>query len=197
MSEIKEVDLSLEQKNSDECNSEEISKETLKEIMIYEAQFAEKILDREMKRQEDILQQASHMQTAFSFATATIFMALPVIVGYKGSLSYEFLLFAFSTITILLFVSLFLATFAQRRIKEKEYPSISSFIKYIEDNYTKFLKREQREKYLADTYADIQKSYEDSNKKRSNCLFASTMVFYASLVSAFVFFVIGIINLYF
>ena len=56
--------------------------------------------DAEERREQNLLQQSSQMQTAFSFMTAAVFMALPICIEYRGVLGLKFFLIStlFSTI---------------------------------------------------------------------------------------------------
>jgi len=53
--------------------------------------------EAELKREDSLIQQSSHMQTAFAFMSAAVFMLVPIILEYRGSLSliFFFLLWLF------------------------------------------------------------------------------------------------------
>lgn len=46
--------------------------------------------DAEEKREQNLIQQSSQMQTVFSFMTAAIFMAAPILIQYCEQLSIKF-----------------------------------------------------------------------------------------------------------
>ena len=48
--------------------------------------------DAEEKRELNLIQQSSQMQTAFSFMTAAVFMAVPICIEYRGILTLKFFL---------------------------------------------------------------------------------------------------------
>ena len=64
--------------------------------------------DAEEKRELNLIQQSSQMQTAFSFMTAAVFMALPICIEYRGVLSLKFFLVSSSIISVFLIASLIL-----------------------------------------------------------------------------------------
>ena len=54
--------------------------------------------EAEEKREQNLIQQSSQMQTVFSFMTAAIFMAVPICIEHRGALSLEFFLVSISII---------------------------------------------------------------------------------------------------
>ena len=42
--------------------------------------------EAEEKREQNLIQQSSQMQTVFSFMTAAIFMAVPICIEHRGNL---------------------------------------------------------------------------------------------------------------
>ena len=83
-----------------------------KEDDLYEfiADFEERIYANEERREDSLIQQAAHMQTAFSFVSAAVFMVAEIVIEHRSNLSLEFLLVSFSVICALLIASLFCAT---------------------------------------------------------------------------------------
>lgn len=80
--------------------------------------------DAEEKREQNLIQQSSQMQTAFSFMTAAVFAATAICIEYRGKLTLNFFLIAVSVVTFLLIVSLLLASLAQWRWKTEAFPDI-------------------------------------------------------------------------
>lgn len=80
--------------------------------------------DAEEKREQNLIQQSSQMQTAFSFMTAAVFAATAICIEYRGKLTLNFFLIAVSIVTFLLIVSLLLASIAQWRWKTEAFPDI-------------------------------------------------------------------------
>ena len=81
--------------------------ETATQIYSFIADFDEKIYANEERREDSLIQQAAHMQTAFSFVSAALFMVAAIIIDNRGRISLEFLLVAFSSISAVLLSSLF------------------------------------------------------------------------------------------
>ena len=110
----------------------------------YIKNVAEIIYESEEQRKVSIIQQASYMQTAFSFVIAAVFMVTPVMLEHRGNLSETFFFIAVSSISFFLIASLFFATMAQNRRMQKVYPTIEAICNKIEDEedstrYPKFL----------------------------------------------------------
>ena len=77
--------------------------------------------EAEEKREQNLIQQSSQMQTVFSFMTAAIFMAVPICIEHRGNLSLEFFLVSVSVIVVFLIASLTLASLAQWRWKTETF----------------------------------------------------------------------------
>ena len=162
----------------------------------YMAEFSKQIFEHELRKEDSVIQQASQMQTAFSFITAALFMVLPVAVEFKGSLSYGFIIAAFSTITATLLASLIFATIAQRRLKVESFDNIESLMNHIQEKYTDFLTEAQRQKYFASVLGKIQKGYFDNTNWRWKMLAWSLRMFYIALFLCVCWFIIALILLY-
>ena len=74
------------------------------EVFAFIGEMAKVKYENEIRREESIIQQASQMQTAFSFITAALFMVAPIAIEYRGtvlSLSF-FLVASYSAFLLLL-----------------------------------------------------------------------------------------------
>ena len=160
------------------------------------ASMAQTIFSHELRREDAIIQQASQMQTAFSFVTAALFMVLPVVVENRGCLSYGFIIGAFASITFIMTLSLVFASIAQRRKKIKDYPNISSLHEYIIKNYVFFKTEAQRQKYIVDSLSVIQESYRKRTEERGLFISLSFLCFYFALLACLIWFVIALIILF-
>lgn len=161
----------------------------------YMAEFAELIYQNEQRREDSLIQQASNMQTAFSFVIAALFMVATIVVQYRGVLSLLFLLLVFSTITLTLLVSLFAATMAQNRVKRDDFPTVGSIKVKIIREYPNFQTPAQRDKYLVDTYEIMHNSYVVQNDKRRMWVKISMNFFYGSLALCIMWFIIAMVKL--
>ena len=83
-------------------------------------------MDNELRREDSLLIQASHMQTAFAFTTAAIFTVLPVCIEYKGALPYVFFYVWIAIIISFMLASLVCASMAQWRFNTKTYESVEN-----------------------------------------------------------------------
>ena len=158
----------------------------------YMASFAKIIYENEERRESSLIQQASQMQTAFSFVIAALFMVAAILVEYHEPLSFEFLLLCFSTITAALLISLIAATIAQSRYKRDDFPQVTVMKTKIILEFENFKTSAQRSKYLLDTYEKMHESYEKTNEKRRHWVIVSMRSFYVALGLCALWFLVGI-----
>ena len=154
--------------------------------------FAKEKLEQENKREEAIIQQASQMQTVFSFMTAALFMVLPIVIEHNAGLSMCFMFIAFSSIATSLMFSLFFAMMAQNRTYKAALPDVKDMREYMIANESYFDTRGQRYKYMVDTYSVVQSSKCKLNDKRINWIKRSMASFYASLGLCVFWFIVAI-----
>lgn len=158
----------------------------------YVKDFAMLKLENEMKREDSLIQQSANMQTAFSFTTAALFMVAPIACEYRGSMSLEFLLLAFSTITIFLVGSLIFASMAQNRQLNTTFPDIDKFTQHVSEHYEDYLSPEQRDKALSELIGKVQKSKDEINDKRVKRIKWSMRLFYIALVLSAFWFIVAL-----
>lgn len=165
------------------------------DIYRYTAEYARFAYEDELRRQDSIVQQASHMQAAFSFMTAALFMVATLLVENCKLISNWFYLLAFSSITVVLLFSLVAATMAQNRKKRKTFENAEDFKDEVENNFEKFKSEEQRQKFLATTYAEVE---EDLCKKDDTSVIwikRSMYSFYFSIILMLGFFGAALIKI--
>lgn len=179
-------------KNSERDNANAEERQLQDDCFNYMADLAKLIFENEERREDSLIQQAGHMQTAFSFVIAALFMVAAIVIEYRGTLSLIFLLIAFSSITACLLASLFLATMAQNRMKRDDFPQVTKIKNVVISKYEEFRTSAQRSKYLLDTYEKMHTSYEKNNNKRQNFVKASMILFYISLGLCVFWFVVAI-----
>ena len=148
--------------------------------------------EHEMRREDSIIQQASNMQTAFSFVIIALFTIAPVIVQNRGVLSFIFLLIALSSVAIVLILCLVFATIAQHRKKQATLPTAEEHTQFIENNKNSFVTQAQRRKYMAKIYEELEKSLHSNNGKRIKYVRLSMLFFYISIALCFIWFFIAI-----
>lgn len=165
---------------------DEIRKATEYEVHITRLKY-----ENELRREDSLIHQAGNMQSAFSFSTAALFMAMPVMFDYRGVLSFWFIFASASSIAIILLLSLFASTMAQNRREQKVFLDGNAFIEYIENNEDDFDSEEKRNKYLAKTYAVVQESLTKSNTKRVFWVRVSMWIFYLALVDCAGWFIVA------
>lgn len=191
--------IEMEQENRQaaiEVGTETDDSDFQNECFKYMADFARIIYENEERREASLIQQASQMQTAFSFVIAAVFMLAAIIADYPGPFSLLFRISSFASITVALVASLFCATMAQNRYKRHDFPKVSTIKTKIIEEYTCFITEAQRSKYLLDTYEKMHNSYEKTNDKRLRWVKSSMVIFYIAILLCVFWFVIGIFKIY-
>ena len=148
--------------------------------------------DSEIKREDSLIQQSSNMQTAFSFMTAAVFMAVPILIEYRGSLSLEFFLLSTSSVILFLLVSLITASLAQRRVLYKSLQSIPEIHQFVIDNWQECLSEAQQMKQWVEALGEIQIRKAEVNKERILLIRASMASFFISIALIIFWFVVAI-----
>ncbi len=146
---------------------------------------------RELEIESGIIEQSAHMQAAFSFITAVVFMVAPIACEYRGpniSLNYIFLMFVLITIPIVL--SLLFATLAHDRIKHDEEEDGEALYQYILQNEDWFKNEKGQLDYEIQLNIILQKSITETNESRLNYLRASSKCFYIGIGVSLICFVI-------
>jgi multidrug efflux pump subunit AcrB len=137
--------------------------------------------ESELRREDSLIQQSSHMQAAFSFMTAAVFMALPIMIEHKGNLSLNFFFVAISSIVFFLLISLVTASLAQRRVKKEAMMNVNDIEKFVSDNWTEALTESQQLKQWVNVIGKIQGSLSDVNNKRVTQIRLSMLSFFISI----------------
>lgn len=154
--------------------------------------------DAEEKREQHLIQQSGQMQTAFSFVTAAVFMAIPICIEYRGPLSLYFFLGSVSVISGFLILSLLLASISQWRWKTKSFPDVSKIKSEVLDNPE--WKKLCIEYYQIDQWvklvSEVQAEKAHLNDRRVNLIMASMLCFYVAIAAIIVSFIIGILKMF-
>lgn len=150
--------------------------------------------EAEEKREQNLIQQSSQMQTGFSFMTAAIFMAVPICIEHRGNLSLEFFLVSVSVIVVFLIASLTLASLAQWRWKTETFPDVKKIKDSVLNNpeWEKLTVEYNQIDQLVDIIGKVQEEKAKLNDRRVRLIIASMICFYCSIISVIVSFIIGI-----
>ena len=138
--------------------------------------------DSEQRREDSLIRQSGQMQSAFSFITAALYMALPVLAQYRGSLPLEFFLAVGIAVTTPLLLSLVFATIAQSRREQETLEDCGALIDSIENNESLFQTDAQRLKYYATIYKSLQPTLSENNRFRVKWIHLSMTCFYIAVV---------------
>lgn len=182
--------------NIDEKKQDRFKTYPTMDVLKFLALLSEQILAHEHDCEKAVIEQACRMQTAFSFITASLFMLLPVVFEHRGPLTENFIFISFSVITLFLILSLVAATCAQNRRKVEDFPNIDKLLLHFKDNYRLFETTEARQKYYIETISVIQESYHSRTEWRGKWLQWSMYLFYTSIISCLVVFVIALCKIF-
>lgn len=145
-------------------------------------ELAQMKYESELRREDSLIQQSSHMQTAFSFITAAVFMAAPILIDNRGdNLSLGFFFVAFSTIIACMLVSLITASLAQRRFLKESFMNIPDIEQFVSDAYKQTLKESEQLKQWVQVVGDVQVSLEKVNNRRVKLIRISMFSFFVSI----------------
>ena len=169
-----------------------VDEKDVEEIYSYLYEYAKMTYEYELRRYDSIIQQASNMQTAFSFITAALFMVAPLLLDNSVGLSGWFYFAVFSVTAIIMFASLFAATMAQNRKRALVFEDVASFRAKVENEYTSFITQEQRQQYLVKYFEKVQKNLNERNEDAVGWLQISMQLFYAALIVILVSFFTGL-----
>ncbi len=151
--------------------------------------------DAEERREQNLLQQSSQMQTAFSFMTAAVFMALPICIEYRGVLSLKFFLISTSFISVFLIASLITASLAQWRWKTESFPDVNVMKDAIinSSEWESLCAEHVQLAQQVELIGKVQTVKAKINDRRVALIMASMVCFYLSIVSIVISFVVAII----
>ena len=147
-------------------NSDELEEQAV-DLYMYVKELGTLKYEAELRREDSLIQQSSHMQTAFSFMSAALFMAAPILIDNRGNqLSLNFFFAAFSSIVFFLLASLVAASLAQRRVLRRTFMSIPDIEAFVSSTYKQTLKRSAQLKQWVQVVGDVQVGLQKVNEKR-------------------------------
>ena len=158
-------------------------------------QIAQMIYEAELRREDSLIQQSTQMQTAFSFTSAALFMVAAIAVEYERTLTYDFLLLVFSSITALLLTSLILATVAQKREKRNDFTSIKETSEFIENNYQSIVSDAAKDLQYISLIEKVQSEVKRTNDNKVVLIQWSMRMFYCSIGLSVIWFIIALVKM--
>lgn len=187
------------QTNINKTDTETASSEEEKDLITPQyrhiKELAQLKYEAEERREKRLIQQSSQMQTAFSFMTAALFMAVPICIQYRDPLSLDFFLISASTITFFLIASLVLSSLAQWCWKTESFPDVITIKDEIinSNEWKKFCIEYHQIDQWIDLIGTVQAEKARINNRRANLIIASMICFYCAIGSIVIAFIIGII----
>lgn len=178
-------------------SSEENGQDQITAQLRYIKEFSLFKYDAEEKREQNMIQQSSQMQTAFSFISAAVFMAIPICVEHRGELSLKFFFISVSFIVAFLVASLVLASLAQWRWKTKTFPDIDEMKSFVINNeeWQKLCIEYHQINQWIEILSTVQKEKARLNDRRVKLILASMICFYTSIATILVCFTIAIVKM--
>lgn len=178
-------------------SNKENSQEQITAQLRYIKEFSLFKYDAEEMRERNMIQQSSQMQTAFSFVSAAVFMAIPLCIEHRGELSLKFFFISVSFIVVFLVSSLVLASLAQWRWKTKTFPDIDEMKSFVINNeeWQKLCIEYHQINQWIEMLGTVQKEKARLNDRRVRLIMASMICFYTSVATILVCFTIAIIEM--
>lgn len=169
-----------------------------KELFSYVKEIAMFRYRMEQERENSIINQSVAMQAAFSFIIGAVLMALPIVLEYSDSTVPKSLIFiVFSSVILLLILSLGATLFVQWRYKRVAFENIDILVEYILRNSDFLADPNKQIMQLVKTLGASQDSLSKINDKRASWLKVTIFLCGVALLVIIIFSLIlfGIINL--
>lgn len=165
------------------------------ELYRYVLDLATEKYDFENHREQDLVQQSGQMQAAFSFMTAALFMALPIVIDHRGQIPESFFFVVSSIICFFLMVSLVLASIATWRWKKVALGNITAVKQAVlnSKNREYYLKEKNRISAQIDALEKFQVRKEELNNRRAFLIHLSLIFFFFAIGSVVISFTASII----
>lgn len=176
-------------------NSDELEEQAVN-LYMYVKELGTLKYEAELRREDSLIQQSSHMQTAFSFMSAALFMAAPILIDNRGNqLSLNFFFAAFSSIVFFLLASLVAASLAQRRVLRRTFMSIPDIEAFVSSTYKQTLRRSAQLKQWVQVVGDVQVGLQKVNEKRVKLIRISMGSFLGSIGLIVFWYIVALIKM--
>lgn len=176
-------------------NSDELEEQAVN-LYMYVKELGTLKYEAELRREDSLIQQSSHMQTAFSFMSAALFMAAPILIDNRGNqLSLNFFFAAFSSIVFFLLASLVAASHAQRRVLRRTFMSIPDIEAFVSSTYKQTLRRSAQLKQWVQVVGDVQIGLQKVNEKRVKFIRISMGSFLGSIGLIVFWYIVALIKM--
>ncbi len=161
----------------------------------YVLELAQEKYNYEHQREQDLIQQSGQMQSAFSFMTAALFMALPIALEHRGQLPKLFFFLSVCAICFFLLVSLILASVATWRWKKVALGNITGIKENVFDskNKSQYLIEKNRINAKIEALEKSQVRNEELNNRRALLIHLSLIFFFVAIASVVASFIVAMI----
>ena len=170
-------------------------KEQVRAQYAYIKQLADRTYEAELQKESNLIQQSSQMQTAFSFITGAVFMAVPICIEYRGTISLAFYMWTVSAITVCILISLVLATAAQWRWKTETFPDIDVLKASVldSDDWETLSTETGQLAQEIDLLSKVQKEKARLNDRRVKLIMESMIFFWISIACILISFIAAMV----
>ena len=149
-------------------------------------EFAKFSFTLEETREQSLLNQSSHMITAFSVTSAALLMAVPIILEHTSKPKHSIILLSAGIVIALTVLSMVLAVISQWRFEYKTMITGEEIRKIIEDDKASYVYQAQYDYQWIDQLSIIQDRKKQNDDKRYRLINASMIVFLLAIISLFV-----------
>lgn len=138
-------------------------------------------LKLELSREESLIRQADQMLTAFSFFSAALLMAIPIIIA-NTNVNKGMLLFFSAISAIPLIISLCIAVVAQWRFKYAGISDAKTLKENVFENIKAYQDQMQYDALWVDQLGEVHQSIEKNNNHRALLVKMSMALFLLSVL---------------
>lgn len=160
-------------KKEKDKNGEQAAYEFLRDLSMLSS-------EEEGKRELSLINQSNQMQTSFSFATAVIYVLLPVFIEHTAA-SRRYIFIAYAVVSAVLVASFVLAMLAQWRYKYETYASTYALRDHLKPYMSNLTGVGVKEGLWVDLVGKVQDAKTKLNHKRAKLISASMHCFFCAL----------------
>ena len=160
-----------------------VDEKELDDLLDHLESTSKEIYQTEVERENSILQQASNMQSAFSFVTAGLVVLAQIVCDHNTNENLWIIIaICFSVVAALLMLSLVLATKAQTRfIRENGPPSVVDIIDQANEDFEAMMNKYTRYMLKIETFNGLYSDLRKVNDLRVRLVEYSMRSFYLAL----------------
>ena len=169
------------------------AKKNTQKLMSDIVDLAKVSFEQEERREQSILSQSGKLLTALSISSAAILMIVPIFIQNLALQMKNYILICLIIVLFLVLTSMFFSLLVQWRFKYNSLPSPEEIFTHIANNEEYFETSEQRCRFWIDALENNWRSKLKNNNKKVIFLKIAMILFFVSLGSIAILFIIGIV----